>query len=338
MAPDARSVRRGTPAPPASSRVIEGPRDRERLGTVIVPDHDDLVPLIADRIAEVLRRETAAKGHCVLGLATGSTPIGIYQELIRRHQAGRLDFSRVVTFNLDEYYPMPPDSPHSYRRYMWENLFKHVNVDPAHVHIPDGGVPREKLAEHCAAYERAIRAAGGIDFQILGVGKTGHIGFNEPGSPAASRTRLVTLDTVTRKDAAADFFGEDNVPREAITMGVATILEAREIALVATGEHKAAIVQREVEGDASPDIAATYLQEHPDATVYLDLAAAADLARIATPWLLETVPWTPELEERAVVWLAERRSEEHTSELQSPVHLVCRLLLEKKKNKTVHAV
>ncbi|HET7790196.1 MAG TPA: glucosamine-6-phosphate deaminase [Gemmatimonadales bacterium] len=286
--------------------MIEGPRDRERLGTVIVPDHDDLVPLIADRIAEVIRRETAAKGHCVLGLATGSTPIGIYQELIRRHQAGRLDFSRVVTFNLDEYYPMPPDSPHSYRRYMWENLFKHVNVDPAHVHIPDGGVPREKLAEHCAAYERAIRAAGGIDFQILGVGKTGHIGFNEPGSPAASRTRLVTLDTVTRKDAAADFFGEDNVPREAITMGVATILEAREIALVATGEHKAAIVQRAVEGDASPDIAATYLQEHPDATVYLDLAAAADLARIATPWLLETVPWTPELEERAVVWLAER--------------------------------
>jgi len=140
-----------------------------------------------------------------------------------------------VTFNLDEYYPMPGDRPHSYRRYMWENLFAHVNIRPEHVHIPDGGVPRESLAEHCAAYERAIVEAGGIDFQMLGIGKSGHIGFNEPGSSPDERTRLVTLDTVTRKDASADFFGEDNVPREAITMGVASILEAREIALIATG-------------------------------------------------------------------------------------------------------
>src|SRR6058998_2795657 len=201
---------------------------------------------------------------------------------------------------------MPPDSPHSYRRYMWENLFAHVNIRPEQVHIPDGGVPRETLAEHCAAYERAIVEAGGIDFQMLGVGKSGHIGFNEPGSSSDERTRLVTLDTVTRKDASADFFGEDNVPREAITMGVATILEAREIALIATGEHKAAIVRRAVEGEASPDVAATFLQRHANATAYLDLAAAAELTRIKTPWLLEPVEWTPAMTERAVVWLAEQ--------------------------------
>ena len=272
----------------------------------MVPDHDDLVSLLADRIVEVIDRETAAKGRAVLGLATGSTPIGVYRELIRRHQAGALDFSRVVTFNLDEYYPMASDRPHSYRRYMWENLFAHVNVVPANVHIPDGSVPRERLAEHAAAYERAIADVGGIDFQLLGIGKSGHIGFNEPGSSSDSRTRLVTLDTITRKDAAADFFGEDNVPREAITMGVATILDAREIALIATGEHKAAIVQRAVEGEVVPDVAATFLQRHQNATVYLDLAAAGELTRIKTPWVLETVDWTPVMTERAVVWLAEQ--------------------------------
>ncbi|PYP72092.1 MAG: glucosamine-6-phosphate deaminase [Gemmatimonadetes bacterium] len=285
---------------------LEGPRQRERIRTVVVADHDDLALLLADRIVEVIRRETAAKGRCVLGLATGSTPIGIYRELIRRHQAGEVDCSRVVTFNLDEYYPMAPDNPHSYRRYMRENLFAHVNIAPENVHLPDGSVARERLTEHCAAYERAIAELGGIDFQILGIGKSGHIGFNEPGSSPDSRTRLVTLDTITRKDAAADFFGVDNVPREAITMGVATILEAREIALIATGEHKAAIVQQAVEGEMTPDVAATFLQRHGHATVYLDRAAAAELTRIQTPWVLESVAWTPELTERAVVWLAER--------------------------------
>ncbi len=293
----------GAPAP--GVRVVEGPRERERIRTVIVEDHDDLALLLAERIAAVIRRETAACGRCVLGLATGSTPIGIYRHLIRLHQAGGLDFSRVVTFNLDEYWPMAPDSIHSYRRYMWENLFAHVNIDPANVHVPDGAVGRDGLAEACAAYERAIADAGGIDFQILGIGRTGHVGFNEPGSSAASRTRLVTLDTLTRREAAADFFGEDGVPREAVTMGVATILEAREIALIATGEHKAAIVQRAVEGEPSVQVAATFLQRHANATAYLDRAASADLARVRTPWLLEAVEWTPELTERAVVWLAE---------------------------------
>jgi glucosamine-6-phosphate deaminase len=285
---------------------VDGPRDRERLLTVIVPDHDDLAALVADRIAAVVRRAVAARGRCVLGLATGSTPVGIYRRLIELHRDGGLDWSRVVTFNLDEYYPMAPDNLHSFRRYMWENLFAHVNIDPANVHVPDGAASREGLAEACAAYERAIADAGGIDFQLLGIGRSGHVGFNEPGSSEASRTRLVTLDTVTRKEAAADFFGEDGVPREAVTMGVATILEAREIALLATGEHKAAIVQRAVEGEVSLQVAATFLQRHPAATAYLDPAAAAELTRVKTPWLLASVTWTPELVERAVVWLAER--------------------------------
>ncbi|UCF19061.1 MAG: glucosamine-6-phosphate deaminase [Gemmatimonadota bacterium] len=300
----ARTVPDREPGVPAE---IEGPRERERLRTVIVEDPRDLAVLLADRIVEVIRRETAAKGNCVLGLATGSTPIGIYRELIRRYEIGEVDFSRVVTFNLDEYYPMAPDSIHSYRRYMMENLFDRVNIDPVNVHIPDGSVAWDRLDDHCAAFEEEIEAAGGIDFQILGIGRSGHIGFNEPGSPAESRTRLITLDTITRRDAAADFFGEDNVPLEAITMGIATILEAREIALIATGEHKAAIVRRAVEGDVSQDVTATYLQRHANAIAYLDHAAAGALTRIKTPWLLGSVEWTSDMTEEAVVWLAERR-------------------------------
>ena len=295
-------------AQPRTFSTIESSRDRERLRTVVLHEHEDLAALVAERIIEVIQRETKARGKVVLGLATGSTPLGVYEELIRRHQAGDVDFARVITFNLDEYYPMPRESAHSYHRYMWENFFAHVNIGKDNVHIPDGTIPRERVAESCAAYEAAIRAAGGIDFQLLGIGKTGHVGFNEPGSDAASRTRIATLDTLTRKDAAADFFGVENVPREAITMGVATILDAKEIALLATGEHKAGIVARAVEGEISTDVAATYLQRHPNVVVYLDLPAAAELTRIKTPWLLEGVDWTPAMTERAVVWLAERTS------------------------------
>ena len=200
----------------------------------------------------------------------------MYRELVRMHREEGLSFREVVTFNLDEYYPMDPGNPHSYHRFMWEQLFSHVDIDPANVHIPRGDVDRAQVAAECAAYEQAIVRAGGIDLQILGIGKTGHIGFNEPGSGANSRTRLVTLDTVTRRDAAADFFGEENVPREAITMGVATILAAREIVILATGEHKAPIVQRAVEGEVDRQVAATFLQRHRATTFHVDRAAAAD--------------------------------------------------------------
>ncbi len=285
--------------------VIGGSTERERVPTVIVPDHADVAHLLADRIVQVIDEHVSATGRCVLGLATGSTPLGIYQELICRYDAGEVDFSNVVTFNLDEYYGMDPESRHSYHRYMQENLFAHVNIPADQVHVPKGTVARENLREYCEGFEAAIRDAGGIDLQLLGLGKTGHIGFNEPGSSKDSVTRLVTLDTVTRKDAAGDFFGEDNVPREAITMGVATILGAREIALIATGEHKSAIVRRAVEGEITPDVAATYLQTHTHARFYLDLAAAAHLTRIATPWVLEPVEWTVPTTDRAVVWLSE---------------------------------
>jgi len=223
---------------------------------------------------------------------------------VRMHREEELSFRHVVTFNLDDYWPMNPASLHSYRRFMQEHLFGQVDLDPANVHIPDGTLPRGALAAHADAYEAAIRAAGGIDLQLLGIGKTGHIGFNEPGSGAGSRTRLVTLDTITRRDAAADFFGEANVPREALTMGVATILEAREIAILATGEHKAEIVRRAVEGEVDTAVAATFLQRHPAATFYLDPAAAAAITRVATPWLVDEVAWTEPLAVRAVAWLS----------------------------------
>ncbi len=278
---------------------------RERIPTKIL-GHGEIARTIAQRIAGLIREKNDRGEPTVLGLATGSTPIGVYRELIRMHREEDLDFSRVVTFNLDEYLPMDPDSHHSYARFMRENLFDHINIDPANAHIPDGTIDRDSWAEHCHAYEEAIVEAGGIDFQLLGVGRSGHIGFNEPGSSPRSRTRLIFLDTVTRSDAAADFFGEKNVPLEAITMGVATILEAREIALIATGEHKAEVVRLAVEGEIDPDVTATFLQEHPNATVYLDPAASAELTRVAAPWLLGTPEWTPPLELEAVMWLSEK--------------------------------
>ena len=276
----------------------------ERIRTVVLRDHDDIARLVAQRIAELIRQRQAGGRPVVLGLATGSTPIGVYRELIRLHREEGLSFANVVSFNLDEYYPMGRESIHAYHRYMWENLFSQIDIAPGNVHIPDGQLPRERVDEACRAYEDAITAAGGIDFQILGIGKTGHIGFNEPGSGVESRTRLVHLDNVTRRDAAADFFGEENVPREALTMGVATIMAAREIAILATGEHKAGIVRRAVEGEIDIEVAATFLQRHPNTTFYVDESAAAELTRVATPWLLDEVEWTPELMVKAVTWLS----------------------------------
>lgn len=284
--------------------MISSVTDRERIRTVIVDGHDEIARLVATRISQLIRERSASGKRTVLGLATGSTPIGVYRELIRIHRDEGLSFRTVITFNLDEYFPMPAESFHAFHRFMWENFFSLIDIDPANVHIPPGQLARSEVEAACAAYERAIANAGGIDFQILGIGRTGHIGFNEPGSSATSRTRLVHLDTVTRKDTAADFFGEANVPREAITMGVATIRDAREIAILATGEHKAAIVKRSVEGEVDREVAATFLQGHPDTTFYLDAAAAADLTRVATPWLLDEVEWTPELVIRAVTWLS----------------------------------
>ncbi len=278
----------------------------ERIPVRILEDHEAIARDVAERIATLVRRRAQEGRKAVLGLATGSTPVGIYRELIRLHREDGLDFSNVVTFNLDEYFPMEPGSLHSYHRFMRENLFDHVNVPEKQIHIPRGDIRREKVDDHCAAFEQSIAEAGGIDLQILGIGRSGHVGFNEPGSGRESRTRLIYLDTVTRADAASDFFGEENVPPEAITMGVATILQAREIILIATGEHKAWVIRRAVEGEVHADVAATYLQGHHDATIYLDPAAAAQLTRRRTPWVLGDVVWDADREAEAVIWLSQQ--------------------------------
>jgi len=278
----------------------------ERIPVEIFDDHEVIARRVARRVAEIVRERGREGRSAVLGLATGSTPLGVYAELTRLHVEEGLSLSNVVTFNLDEYFPMDPDSIHSYHRFMRENFFDHVDIPPDQVHIPRGDIGRDEVEAHCREYEQAIRDAGGIDFQILGIGRSGHVGFNEPGSGRGSRTRMLYLDTVTRADAAGDFFGEENVPPEAVTMGVATILDAREIALIATGEHKAAIVRRAVEGDVHADVAATFLQEHGAATVYLDPAAAAELTRVSTPWVLGDVEWDLVSEADAVLWLSWR--------------------------------
>ncbi|HEX5315546.1 MAG TPA: 6-phosphogluconolactonase, partial [Candidatus Kapabacteria bacterium] len=241
----------------------------------------------------------------VLGLPTGSTPKGIYRELIALHKSG-LDLSKVRTFNLDEYYPIAPDALQSYHRFMQQHLFRHVNIQPENIHIPDGTLPREEVTAYCEAYERAIADAGGLDLVILGIGRSGHIGFNEPGTPEDARTRLVIIHPFTRRDAAADFFGEANVPREAITMGVATILSSREIILAALGENKASVVQRAVEGKRTPELPASLLQGHPRAAFHLDRNAAAELTRIKTPWLVQQYYSFDKTGEklRAIIWLA----------------------------------
>jgi glucosamine-6-phosphate deaminase len=263
----------------------------------------------AAEIAALIRDRTASGRKAVLGLATGSTPQGVYDELARLHRDEGLSFRSVITFNLDEYYPMQPEELQSYRRFMRECLFDRVDIDPANAHVPDGAVARDGIAAYCERYERQIQDAGGIDIQLLGIGRTGHIGFNEPGSPRDSRTRLVQLDKVTRMDAASDFFGERNVPRTAITMGVGSILDARRVILLAFGEHKAAIVKRAVEGEITPTVAASFLQQHAGVQFMLDPAAAAELTRFKTPWLLGPIEqlglsWDLRTTRKAAIWLA----------------------------------
>lgn len=275
-----------------------------KIPTLVFPTSSQASRHVALMIESLIRQNNSAGRPTVLGLPTGSTPVGLYRELIRLHKEANLDFSRVITFNLDEYYPMSPDDPQSYRRWMHETFFKHVNIRPENIHIPDGTIAEEQAEDFCSHYEQMIRRAGGIDLQILGIGRTGHIGFNEPGSTRLSRTRMATLDPVTRRDAASDFFGLENVPHQALTMGVGTILEARQIVIMAFGEHKAAIVRGAVEEDVSEAITASFLQQHPDTTFILDEAAAAGLTAVRTPWLIGQVDWTPRQLRRAVIWLS----------------------------------
>jgi len=276
----------------------------EKIPTQIYSSTKDGSAVVARQIADLIRQKEKEGKPCVLGLATGSTPISLYNELIRLHREENLSFRNVISFNLDEYYPMQPDTLQSYVRFMHENLFNHIDIPAANIHIPDGRVPKAKIPEFCHDYENKIREAGGIDLQVLGIGRTGHIGFNEPGAGINSVTRLISLDFMTILDAASEFFGEENVPKNAITMGVKTILGARKIILMAWGEGKARIVQRAIEGDMDDSVPATYLQHHPDTTFILDQAAASGLTRIKTPWLVDTCAWDESLIKKAVIWLS----------------------------------
>lgn len=283
----------------------------EKIPTQVFESSAQAARHLAQEVGALIAQRAAEGRKLVLGLATGSTPVPFYRELIRLHREQGLSFANVVSFNLDEYYGLSADHPESYARFMADQLFDHLDIPSAQIHIPSGTVSADQVFAHCRDYEERIEAAGGIDLQILGIGRTGHIGFNEPGSSRDSLTRRITLDRVTRQDAAADFRGEENVPRFAITMGVGTILRGRRLVLMAWGDNKAAVVARAVEGPVSDAVSASFLQEHSQASFFIDRGAARDLTRFRLPWLVGPVAWSPRETRRAVCWLA--------GELRKPV-------------------
>ncbi len=299
---------------PSSARILEATGQKqltqlerfEKVRALVHPNSSSACAALAAEVAQLIREREAANQDTVLGLATGSTPVPFYRELIRLHREEGLSFRRVTTFNLDEYYGLVRDHPESYFRFMRDQLFDHVDLAPERIHLPDGTVPMESVYDHCLEYERRIAQAGGIDLQILGIGRTGHIGFNEPGSAIDSRTRMITLDRITRQDAAADFMGMAHVPRSAITMGVGTILEAKRLVLMAWGANKASIVREAVEGKVTDQVSASFLQTHANATFLVDEAAASGLTRFRFPWLVGPVKWDAPMKKRAVVWLARK--------------------------------
>jgi len=276
----------------------------ERIPVTIVDNLKEGSLLAAKQIAKLIRDKQAQNQHCVLGLATGSTPKTLYAELVRMHKEEGLSFKNVITFNLDEYYPIENDALQSYNSYMHRHLFDHVDIDKKNIHIPNGELPKEAIKQHCADYESQIEAAGGIDLQILGIGNNGHIGFNEPGSSIYSRTRLINLENSTRLANAYEFANISQVPRLAITMGISTIMRARKVILLAWGPAKAPVIREAVEGNVTEQVPASLLQQHTDCTFILDTAAAAELTRNRSPWLTGEIEWSPKLIKKAVVNMA----------------------------------
>lgn len=272
----------------------------EKIPVAIHATPKDGSRAVAAAIAALIREKQNKGEKCVLGLATGSTPISMYAELVRLHREEGLSFQNVVTFNLDEYYPIDNDAWQSYNRFMHRNLFDHVDIDPANINIPNGEIAKEDVKKHCAEYEERIDRAGGIDLQVLGIGNNGHIGFNEPGSAIYSKTRLITLDNSTRIANSHEFRNISEVPRLAITMGISTIMKARKVILMAWG-MKAGIVQKAVEGPVTDQIPASLLQDHNDCKFVLDEVAAAELTRYKSPWLTGDCEWTPKMIRKAVV-------------------------------------
>lgn len=246
--------------------------------TIKVYKHADEASLyVADKIAQLIRKKQDLGELAVLGLATGSTPKGVYRELVRLHQNDGLSFQNVVTFNLDEYYPMHPVEDQSYVAFMKHNLFNHIDIPVHQIHIPDGTLSLEGIQAYCDLYEQKIVDFGGLDVQLLGIGRSGHIGFNEPGSLQNSITRLVSLDDITRADASDDFGGKDNVPTQAITMGIQTIIQAKQIFLLALSQRKAEIIKKALKGEISASVPASFLQQLEHVEYILDQEAAAFL-------------------------------------------------------------
>lgn len=284
----------------------EGVRKFEKVNTLIHDSSEAASNYVAHEIAKLIRERQAKGENAVLGLATGSTPTKVYDFLVQLHKNEGLSFKNVITFNLDEYYPMQPESIHSYVRFMNEHLFDHIDIPAENIHIPDGSIAESEVKRYCQEYEQKIENAGGLDIQILGIGRTGHIGFNEPGSSLQSKTRMIRLDRVTKLDAASDFFGEENVPSRALTMGVGTIMNAKKIYLMAWGEGKAPIIKDAVEGEIRESVPATFLQIHPNCDYILDDASAQFLTRIQTPWLVGDCDWTDRLIKKSTIWLSEK--------------------------------
>ena len=276
----------------------------EKLPVKVFTSEFDAALKVAQDIAEIIQRKQEKGEHAIIGLATGATPVEVYNRLVKMHREDGLSFKNVITFNLDEYYPMQPEARQSYVAFMDEHLFNHIDIKKENIHIPDGTLDKDQIADYCLAYENKIEAVGGLDLQILGIGRTGHIGFNEPGSAPNSGTRLVTLDDLTRRDASRDFGGKENVPTKAITMGVGTIFKAKEIILMAWSKKKASIIKKAVEGEISGNVPATYLQLSDNVTFILDEDAASELTRFNTPWLVKDCIWTKKLIKKAVIWLS----------------------------------
>jgi glucosamine-6-phosphate deaminase len=276
----------------------------EKIAVKIFANSNDGSAFVAQQIADLIKQKESEGKKTVIGLATGSSPKTLYAHLVRMHKEEGLSFKNVITFNLDQYYPMEKDALQSYHYFMRKNLFEHTDINPANYHLPDGLIAKDTIKEHCLDYEKQIEAAGGLDLQILGIGTNGHIGFNEPGSGMYSKTRLVTLDNSTRIANAYDFGNMSEVPRMAITMGISTILKSKKIILMAWGQTKAPVIQKAVELDDTEDIPASLLQNHDDCTFVVDEAAASELTRFKSPWLTGECEWAPKMVRRAVINLA----------------------------------
>jgi len=276
----------------------------ERIHTVIFNDKENAELLIAEEIKNLIEKNNKKGKKTVLGLATGSSPLGVYKKLIDLHKKEQFTFKNVITFNLDEYYGLKKDHKESYHHFMDEKLFKHIDINRNNIHIPDGELDKKSIDKFCKDYEKKIKSCGGIDIQILGIGANGHIGFNEPGSNLNSVTRLVKLDYKTRKDARLNFNGIKNVPTSAITTGIKTILSSRRIILIAWGQAKAEAIKNSVESRQNVKVPASLLQLHENVTFILDKSSSSLLTRISQPWLVGQQDFDDEMITRAIHWLS----------------------------------